>query len=251
MNDFGLNIPQGYRLREGTDLFSLVKDLRGIMAPVQRKLQIREIARFCTMILDDADLNGQPRPKSVIFDALQAHNEHVGLIISGEHSCPLPRLTVFFLNDPETSEVYALAEVAHREYAEALADMEVGEYFPYWDETEDTPRPFGVRVSEWEDRGKIWARVMADVSEDDPTGVLRVDLGSAFADEDLLMESSSVLEEIPDMGKRINRAINESNEEIHTPEDLSALMAGLPARYQHVSAALRPICLNDLTGLDI
>lgn len=251
MNDFGLNISQGYRLHEGTDLFSLAADLRRIMIPIQRTLQIREIANLCASILDDADLQGTPRPKSVIFDALQANNEHVGQIISGEHNCYLPRLTVFFLNDPETGDVYAFAEVAHLEYAEALLEMDLGEYFPYWDEAEGQARPFGIRAATWEDRGKVWSRVLSDVNADDPTGILRVDLGSVYPDVDLLTETEAVFSEIPNMGQRINRALNgQGGIEVNSPEDVGSIMAELPVRYQHISTHLRPITMGDLTGVE-
>lgn len=251
MNDFGLNIPQGYRLHAGTDLFSLAADLRRTMVPIQRSLQIQEIASLCAMILDDADLQGIARPKSVIFDAFEAHNEHVRQIISGEHSCPLPRLTVFFLNDPETDDVYAVAEVAHREYAEALLEMGLGEYFPYWDETEGRERPFGIRAANWEKRGTVWSRVLADVSADDPTGILRVDLGSAYSDVDLLNETEAVFARIPDMGQRVNRALNGHGPiEVNSPEDIGSIMAELPMRYQHISTRLQPITINDLTGAE-
>ena len=252
MNDFGLNIRQGYRLHPDTSLFTLVEDLRRIMVPIQRSLQIREIASLCAMILDDADLQGTERPKSVIFDALEAHNEHVRQIISGEHSCSLPRLTVFFLNDPETGDTYAVAEVAHREYAEALLEMDMGDYYPYWDESEGMERPFGIRSGSWEERGKVWSRVFAEVSADDPAGILRVDLGSAYPDLDLLTETEAVYRQLPDLGQRINRAMNGTGGviEVESPADVSSIMAELPARFQHISASLRPITLNDLTGVE-
>lgn len=250
MNDYGLNIPQGYRLNRGTDLFTLVTDLRTVMLPVLRQIQIEEIARFCALILDEADLAGEPRPNSVIFDAFQAYNEHVGEIIAGRHpSCPLSRLTVFFQNDPESGDVYALAEVFHREYAEALVNMDLGEYFPYWDESEDSPRPFGITAAAWEARGGIWSRVLAGMSDDDPTGILRVDLGSTGADVDLLTETAAVHAAMPNLAQRINRALNAGNTEVGSPEELSSLMAELPGRYQHISSRLQPISLSDLTGV--
>lgn len=251
MNDFGLNIPQGYRLRGGTDLFALAEDLRLAMMPIQRSLQIREIATLCAMILDDADLQGLDRPKSVIFDAYQAHNEHVGQILSGEHSCALPRLTVFFLKDPETCDMYAFAEVAHREYADALLELDLGEYFPYWDEADGAERPFGIRAGAWEERGTIWSRVLADVSAEDPTGILRVDLGSAYPDVDLVNETDAVFGQLPSMDRRIHRALNQNGGiEVSSPDDIRNVMAELPLRYQHITQSLQPITLKDLTGVE-
>ena len=67
MTDYGITIHQGYVLPEGVDLFDLCARLRTAMAPVHRAIQVREIAQQAAMILDRADLQGEPRPESVAF----------------------------------------------------------------------------------------------------------------------------------------------------------------------------------------
>lgn len=250
MTDYGIDIRQGYRLGDGVDLFRLSEEVRAAVEPVHREIQIREIAQQAAMILDSADLNDTPRPASVIFDAFQAHNEHIGQILAGEHSCSTTRLSLAFGDDPETGTVYALADTHFTEYADALVNMNFGDYYPYWDEAEGGHRLFGIRSDDWEERGKIWSRVLRGADAGDPHTMLRLDIGAPFADMDLINDTDAVLAAMPPMDARINFALKSlQSTGFASPRELMVFMSSVPAKVEEIRSKLRPITLSDLSGV--
>lgn len=252
MTGYGIDIRQGYRLGDGVDLFRLSEKVRAVVEPVHREIQIREIAQQAAMILDSADLNDTPRPESVIFDAFQAHNEHIGQILAGEHSCSTTRLSLAFADDPETGTVYALADATFTEYADALVNMDFGDYYPYWDESEGGHRPFGIRSDDWEGRGKIWNRVLRGADPGDPHTMLRLDVGAPFADMDLINDTDAVFAAMPPMDARINFALNRlQSTTFASPGELVVFMSSMPAKVEAIKTKLRPITLSDLSGVSM
>ena len=245
-----LNIHQGYRLGDGVDLFQVCEQVRAVIEPIHRGIQLREIAQQAAMILDQADLEGSDRPASVVFAAFDGHNRHIGQIVAGEHDCATTRLSLSFGTDPETGTVYALAHTDFQAYADALIDMEFGTYFPYWDEAEAGPRPFGIRSSDWEDRRSVWERVLRGAAPADPHTMLRLDIGSLYADMDLLNDQEAILAVVPNMSARINVALNRMKSmTFDSPAELVAFMSSMPAQAESIRTRLRPITLEDLTGV--
>jgi hypothetical protein len=245
-----LNIQQGYRLGDGVDIFALCGQVRAVIEPIHRDIQLREIAQQAAMILDQADLDGTDRPASVVFAAFDGHNRHVGQIAAGEHDCAATRLSLSFGTDPETGTVYALADTDFQVYADALIDMDFGTYFPYWDEAEGGPRPYGIRSSDWESRAAIWQRVLRGAEPEDPHTMLRLDVGALYADIDLLNDQGAILAAMPDLNARINVALNRMKSlTFGSPAELVAFMTTMPARAEEIRTRLRPITLEDLTGV--
>ncbi|HEX9227520.1 MAG TPA: hypothetical protein VF885_12830 [Arthrobacter sp.] len=245
-----LNIRQGYRLGGGVDLFQICEQVRAVAEPIHREIQLREIAQQAAMILDQADLDGSERPASVVFAAFDGHNKHIGQIVSGEHDCATTRLSLSFGTDPETGIVYALADTDFQAYADALIDMEFGTYFPYWNEAEGGPRPFGIRSADWESRAAIWNRVLRGADAADPHSMLRLDIGALYADIDLLNDQEAILAAMPNMGARINVALNRiKSMTFESPGELVAFMSSMPAQAESIRTRLRPITLEDLTGV--
>lgn len=250
MSEFGIDIRQGYRLGDGVDLFSLAEQVRAVIAPIHRDIVIHMIAQKAATILDQADLDGTDRPESVVFAAFDKHNEHVGQIASGDHPCAPSRLSLSFGTDPATGIAYAAADTSFQMYADALVNMGFGTYYPYWDESEGGARPFGIRDEEWEARGETWTRVLRGADPSDPHTMLRLDVGPLFADIDLLNDPEAILAAIPDMGSRVNLALNRLQSlSFDSPGELVAFMATVPAQVEAIRTKLRPITIGDLTGV--
>jgi hypothetical protein len=245
-----LNIRQGYRLGDGVDLFQICEQVRAVAEPIHRTIQLREIAQQAAMILDQADLDGAERPASVVFAAFDGHNQHIGQIVAGEHDCATTRLSLSFGTDPETGTAYALADADFQAYADALIDMDFGTYFPYWTESDGDPRPFGIRSSDWEDRSSVWERVLRGADSADPHTMLRLDIGPLYADIDLLNDYEAILAAMPSMSARINVALNRiKSMTFESPGELVAFMNSMPAQAESIRGRLRPITLEDLTGV--
>ena len=251
MTDSDLAILHGYRLPKGTDPLELAASLRAMAEPIRTKLELKEIARFATGILDEADLEGTKRPASVIFDAISAQAEHVAAIMAGEHNCPTVTLGLALTDDPVSGDLMALAFHSHEEYARGIDDLGVAEYFPYWDEeATGESRPMGVGATEWGARGIIWERALRGTDPDDPTGMFRIEFGSPLPGVDLLTRADEILAEIPDLETRIHHALHTlaTEQEFESPAEAMAFMASMPAHQQRIANALRPITLSDLAG---
>lgn len=251
MTDPSLNVPHGYRLPMETDLLELAARLREAMEPVRDRIEIGQVAEFAAKAVDAADLAGLPRPEAVIFDAVQAQANHVTQILSGEHSCDLNTVTIAVTDDPETDHLYALALPRHPEFSRALDDMELGEYYPYWNEVETGhSRPKGVSAIEWDRRAVIWSRVLRGSSPFTPTGMFKIDVCSPQPDADLINRARDVFEAIPTREQRVHHAIHElqKGKEFTSHAEVMAFVASLPEHEERIQAKLRPISLEDIAG---
>ena len=246
-----LRVLNGYRLPEGTDLVVLAETLRTLFAPIRDTLEIREVAGHAARIINEADLDGKERRQAVIFDAVQAHYEHVQQIISGEHDCALTTANIAVGDDPETGRLYLLAFHRRREYAEAIDDNEIGEYFPYYDEeAAGMPRPAGIAKKAWDNRGAIWERVLRGAPASDPDGMFRISLGRTLPDMDMVMRAGEVLAAIPDLDVRAMTAVENfaHSQQFTSMGELFEFQAALPAKLESIRASLKPITLEDLVG---
>jgi hypothetical protein len=251
MTDPDLNVPHGYRLRPGTDLLDLAQRLREAMAPVRDRIEIEQVAEFAAKALDEADLAGTPRPESVIFDAVQAQAVHVGQILSGEHSCHLNTVTVAVTDDPETGLMYALMFPKHPALAAELDELELGDYYPFWnEEATDQQRPTGTSAAEWARRGETWTRVLRGSSPFEPTGIFKIEVGSAHPDADLINRAADVYAAMPTLEQRIHHALHElqSNQEFESQSEVMAFVASMPEHQQRIESSLKPITLEDIAG---
>lgn len=246
-----ISIFHGYRLPEGTDLIGLAEKLRTVIAPVRDLLELQEVAGHVARIMDEADVAGQDRRPAVIFDAVQAHAEHVGMMLSGEHYHPLPTVTVAVGDDPETGRLYALTFLHHREFARALDDAGFGEWFPYWDE-EDTgrDRPPGITTAEWTSRASVWERVLRGSSSEKAEGLFRISVGFTMPDVDMVNRAEDILAHIPDLDTRAVTALNTfaQGQVFASHEQFFHFQASIPQHLERLRAALKPITLEDLVG---
>lgn len=241
----------GYRLPEGTDLVGLAASLRNIVAPVRDLLELQEVAGHVARIMNEADVTGQDRRPAVIFDAVQAHTEHVASILNGEHDCHLPTLTVAVGDDPETGRLYALAFHHDREFARALDDAGFGEWFPYWDEAEtDRERPPGITTAEWESRAGVWERVLHGASAETADGLFRISLGLTMPDFDMVNRAEEILAQVPGLDERVITALNSlaQGQVFTSPEQFFAFQASIPGHLDRLRDTLKPITLHDLVG---
>lgn len=246
-----LNVPHGYRLHPGTDLLALAERLRTAMAPVRDRIEIEQVAEFAAKALDEADLAGTPRPESVIFDAVQAQAVHVGQILAGEHSCHLNTITVAVSDDPETGALYALMFPKHPAFAAEIDELEIGDYYPYWNEEDaEQQRPTGVSAAEWERRAATWARVLRGTSPFEPTGMFKIDVGNAHPDADLINRAADVFAVMPSLEQRVHHALHElqSEQEFTSPAEVMAFVASMPEHQERIETSLKPITLEDIAG---
>ncbi|ACL42072.1 hypothetical protein Achl_4121 (plasmid) [Pseudarthrobacter chlorophenolicus A6] len=251
MTDLTLNVPHGYRLTPGTDLLDLAARLREAMEPIRDRIEIEQVAEFAAKALDAADLAGTPRPESVIFDAVQAQTVHVGQILSGEHSCALNTVKIAVTDDPETGEMYALMFPKQQAFAQELDEMELGDYYPYWNEEEtEAPRPTGVSAAEWARRAATWTRVLRGTNPLDPTGMFIIEIGAAYPDADLINRAADVLAAMPTKEQRVFHAMHElqHNQEFSSQGELMAFVATLPEHQERIQSSLKPITLADIAG---
>lgn len=251
MTEPSLNVPHGYRLEPGTDLLDLAARLRETMQPVRDRIEIEQIAEFAAKFLDAADLAGTPRPESVIFDAVQAQAEHVGQVLSGEHGCALNTLAVAVTDDPETGIMYALVFPRHEALRVAVDDMEMGEYYPYWNESEvGDPRPVGVSAAEWERRAVIWARVLRGNNPHDPHSMFQITVGTPHPGMDVVTRAAEVLAAMPTTEQRIHHALHElqHGQEFTSHAEMMAFVATMPEHHQRIQESLKPITLQDIAG---
>ncbi|HEX9089533.1 MAG TPA: hypothetical protein VF867_18730 [Arthrobacter sp.] len=246
-----LRVFHGYRIPEGTSVMALAELLRTAFLPVRDAIEIREVALQASRILGEADLAGTARPASVIFDAVQAHAAHVGQIVRGEHSCPLPTASVAVSDDPETGQMYALLHAQHAEYGRAMDDHAIGDYFPYWDAAADLPEhPMGVSAAQWAERRDIWTRVLRGTDPANPDGMFQIALGRANPDTDLLSRTTEVLAVMPDLNERVIRAANvlASEQEFDSMAQQFAFAASMPGHMERFRTTFKPITLTDLAG---
>jgi hypothetical protein len=246
-----LAVFHGYRLPEDTDLISLAETLRGVFLPIRDTLEIRDIAAQASRILGAADINGTPRPASVIFDAVQAHAAHVGQILSGEHDCALTVASAAVSDDPETGHLYLLLHARRPEYARAMDDHAIADYFPYWDEDEVLPgRPLGISSAAWEERRNIWTRVLRGADPATPAGMFQIALGSALPDMDVVTRTDEVLAALPDMEERVRFAFEmfAAAQDFNSLEQSFAFAASVPEQLDRFREVLKPITLADLAG---
>lgn len=250
MTDTGLDVPNGYRLARGTDLVSLAGRLRELAAPIRDALEIREVSHLATNILDRADLNGEQRPASVVFDAVSAQAEHVAAILTGGHECPTVTMGLAVTDDPVTGELLALALHGRNEYAAALDEAEEFQYFGYWDESTGRPAPEDVTPEEWADRGAMWERALRGADPECPDGMFRIELGSPLPGVDLVNRSAEILAQIPALETRVGAAAARLVEEqtFTSPMDAMAFMSSMGPRIATIENTLKPITLEDLAG---
>lgn len=251
MTDLTLNVPHGYRLAPDTDLLDLAARLRETMEPIRDRIEIEQVAEFAAQALDAADLAGTPRPQSVIFDAVQAQAVHVGQILSGEHGCALSTLTVAVTDDPETGELYALMLPKHQAFAAELDEMELGDYYPYWnEEAADQQRPTGVSAAEWARRAATWTRVLRGANPHEPTGMFTIQIGSTYPDADLINRAEDVFAAMPTTEQRVHHAIHElqNSQEFSSPAEMMTFVASLPEHHERIQSSLKPITLADIAG---
>lgn len=246
-----LAIFHGYRLPAGTDLVTLAETLRRTFLPIRDTLEIRDIAAQASRILGAADIAGTPRPASVIFDAVQAHITHVGQTLSGEHDCPLPVASAAVSDDPETGRLYLLLHARHPEYARAMDDHAIADYFPYWDETDGLPgRPLGISGAGWAERRNIWTRVLRGTSPATPSGMFQIALGNAMPDMDVVTRTDEVLAALPDMDERVRYAFERlaAEQSFASLEEHFAFSASVPDQLDRFREVLKPITRTDLAG---
>lgn len=251
MTDLDLNVPHGYRLDPGTDLLDLAARLREVLEPIRDRIEIDQVAEFAVKLLDEADLAGKPRPESVIFDAVQAQAVHVGQILSGEHGCALANASVAVSDDPDTGELYALMFFRHEAYGSALDEMEIGTYYPYWNEEEvEDRRPVGVSAAEWKRRAAIWGRVLRGVDPHDPHSMFQIKIGSPHPGMDLVTHAAEVFAAMPTTEQRINHALHElqNSQEFTSHSEVMAFVASLPEHQQRIHDSLKSITLEDIAG---
>ncbi|MCU6480132.1 hypothetical protein [Arthrobacter sp. A2-55] len=251
MTDPELAISHAWKLPAGTDIFTLANRLRPVVEPIRRNLEIREVAFFAAKILDQADLTGATRPASVVFDAVQAHAEHVKATLAGDHHCPLTTLKLACLDDPATGDILVMADFSHDEYGQALDDAEIGEFFPYWDEdATGESRPAGVSGAHWAARGEAWERALRGAPSAAPHGVFQIEFGSPLPGFDAITDTEAVLAAIPPMTTRVEVIMNEflHGQEFHNPSEMIDFMASVPSHLERISNLLCPIALGDLSG---
>lgn len=246
-----LAIFHGYRLPEGTNLIELAETLRGVFLPIRDTLEIRGIATQASRILSAADLAGTARPSAVIFDAVQAHSLHIGQILAGQHDCALPVASAAVADDPETGHLYLLLHARHPEYARAMDDQAIAEYFPYWDEDEDLPdRPLGISEADWTERRAAWERVLRGAHPAHPSGMFQIAFGSPMPDMDVVTRTEEVLAALPSLDDRVRTAFEQlaSEQEFESLEQHFAFAASVTDHLDRFRAALKPISLEDLAG---
>lgn len=251
MTDLDLSVPHGYRLAPGTSLLALADRLRVTMEPVRDRAEIAQVAEFAAKALDAADLAGTARPESVIFDAVQAQAVHVGQILAGEHGCHLNTVSVAVSDDPETGELYALMFPKHPAFAAELDEMELGDYYPYWnEESSGQQRPTGISAAEWARRAATWTRVLRGANPFEPTGMFKIEIGSAFPDADLINRAEDVFALMPSVEQRVHHALHElhSSQEFTSPSEVMAFAAAMPEHQERIEASLKPITLEDIAG---
>jgi hypothetical protein len=251
MTDLDLNVPHGYRLAPGTNVLELAARLRETMEPIRNRIEIDQVAEFAAKFLDAADLAGTPRPASVIFDAVQAQAVHVGQILSGEHSCALNQLSVAVSDDPDTGELYALMFFHHEPYGAALDEMEIGTYYPYWnEEAVEDRRPVGVSAAEWGRRADVWGRVLRGADPHEPHSMFQIKLGTPYPGMDLVTHAAEVFEAMPTIDQRVHHALHElhSSQEFHSQSDVMAFVASMPEHQERIQGSLKPITLEDIAG---
>jgi len=251
MTNPDLNIPHGYRLHPDTDLLDLADRLRTAMAPVRDRIEIAQVAEFAAKALDAADLAGTPRPESVIFDAVHAQAVHVGQILAGEHGCALNTVAVAVSDDPATGEMYALMFPKHHALAAELDELELGDYYPYWDEeATGQHRPTGVSAAEWARRAATWKRVLRGANPFEPSGMFKIEVLSPYPDADLINRAGDVFAAMPSTEQRIHHAVHElhSSQEFSSPSEVMAFAAALPEHQRRIESSLKPISPEDIAG---
>lgn len=253
--DLSLAVPHGFRLAPSTDLPGLAARLRDALLPVRRRIEVAQVAGYAAQLLDQADLSGSDRPGSVIFDAVQAQADHVHQVLAGEHDCPLNVASVAVSDDPETGELYALFFHQHEEFADALDELEIGEYFPYWPEDEGERRPTGISRRQWAERAAVWTRVLRGEDPQRPGNMFKIDIGSPLPDMDLITQAEEVLAAMPTREQRVLHALNSfaqsQAEGLHSPTQVMDLMAQMPAQQARIEQALKPITLADIAGAGV
>lgn len=251
MSDLDLNVPHGYRLNPGTDLLDLAARLRETMEPIRDRIEIDEVAEFAAKFLDAADLAGTPRPEAVIFDAVQAQTVHVGQILSGEHGCAPITMSMTVSDDPETGEMYALMFLSHEAYGAAMDELEIGTYYPYWNEdAAEERRPVGVSAAEWVRRAAVWGRVLRGTDPHDPYSMFQIKVGSPLPGMDLITHAAEVFAAMPSIEGRISHALHslQGSQEFATPSEVMAFVAAIPEHQERIQASLKPITLEDIAG---
>lgn len=245
------NVFNGYRLARGTDLVSLAGRLRDMAAPIRDALELQEISHLAASILDRADLSGEPRPASVVFDAISAQTGHVASILTGEHECPTVTLGLAVTDDPVTGELLALALHGRGEYAVALDESGDFEYFGYWDEASTGhPAPDDVTAEEWAERGSMWERALRGSEPQCPDSMFRIELGSPLPGMDLVNRSAEILARIPELEVRVGAAAARlvENQSFTSPMEAMAFMSSMGPSITTIENSLKPITLEDLAG---
>lgn len=246
-----LAIFHGYRLPEGTSLIGLAETLRTVFLPIRDALEIQSIAGHASGILSTADVAGTDRPAAVIFDAVQAHSEHIVQILAGEHDCPLPVASVAVSDDPETGRLYLLLHAQHAEYSRAMDDHGIGEYFPYWDADQHFPaRPLGISEAAWNERRTVWERVLRGTDPANPSGMFQIALGNPLPDMDVVTRADEVLAALPDINTRVHVAFERfaAEQEFDSVEQQFMFVASVTDHLDRFREAMKPISLEDLAG---
>jgi hypothetical protein len=156
-----MNIHNGYRLAEGTDIFDFLDRFKDAMNPVRDRLDAALIAERASALIDTADLSGEPRPRNPIGAAWMAfHKEQITMKDTRGWDYNPHSVSVSIGRDPGTGRLLALLyDGNNREYVKAFKRLPGVEEYCYGGE-----KPRSVTRSAWEERRAAWARLV-------PTGV--------------------------------------------------------------------------------
>jgi len=152
-------IQHGYRLGEGVDPFVFITAAREALDPVRDGLDARLLATEAALLIDVADMSGQPRPANPVAQAYTKHldaQDKLGPTRRGHdpHRCELS-----IGLDPRTGRHGILLYADAPEMTEAFEAMADVEHYGYWNNSD---RPGSVSPAQWRARGDFWDRILPD-----------------------------------------------------------------------------------------
>lgn len=152
-----MNIHNGYRLAEGTDIFEFLDRFKAAMNPVRDRLDAALIAERASALIDAADLAGEPRPRAPISAAWSAfHKEQITMTDKRGWDYNPHSVSVSIGRDPGTGRLLALLyDGNNRDYIKAFKSLAGVEEYWYGGE-----KPRNVTRSDWEERHAAWLRLI-------------------------------------------------------------------------------------------
>lgn len=150
----------GYRLAEGTNIWTFTEKLRERGNELRDQLDMEVVEKFTEGAVSKRLAEGKEVPETREARLLFGYHGWSEVMRQlGESRLGDPhRLSVTFIRDTETGRILALL-YAGSKMEEVFTSMPEVEYFGYWNNTDPDEN---CTELEWEEREEVWERVLGD-----------------------------------------------------------------------------------------